>query len=151
MINIDLDQILSQKPPMRLLEKIISHSQTELVAGVTIRESSYGYQGEGVPSWFGIEYMAQSIAAYSNLQISNPWKPEIGFLVSVRNYKISTDIFPLGAEIQIVVVPTFIVDNSGSFGCQILVNGSSVVSAMITTYKPSSVFLEKLKEEISEQ
>lgn len=150
MIDVDLDTILPQKPPMRLIEKILQHSGEKLVASLRIRENSFGFEKGGVPSWFGVEYMAQSVAAFSGLQFFSGGKPEIGFLVGVRNYIIDVESFKLDSEIQIHVVPGFVADNSGSFDCSIQVDGIEVVKATITTYKPSPLFLAKLKEEIHE-
>lgn len=142
----DLEKFMPHKAPMLLLDRVIQSSPDGLTAGVTISEKSFGFENNSVPSWFGIEYMAQAIAAFNGLNFATPGgKPEIGFLVGVRNYQIQTDRFELGSELEISVAPNFVANNSGSFDCKLKLNGQDVAEAIITTYKPNQEFIENLK------
>lgn len=146
-IDIDLAKIMPHKAPMLLIERIFKNSPEELIAGVSIHKDSFGFENGAVPSWFGIEYMAQSIAAYNGLNSPNSGKVEIGFLVGVRNYLVKVKEFHLGNELEISISPNFIVENSGSFDCKIKMAGQEIAEAIITTYKPDASFIEKLKGE----
>jgi predicted hotdog family 3-hydroxylacyl-ACP dehydratase len=143
--DIDLAKIMPHKAPMLLIERILKNSAEELVASVSIHPDSFGFENGAVPSWFGIEYMAQSIAAYNGLNSPNTGKVEIGFLVGVRNYIVKVKEFNLGSELEISIAPNFIVENSGSFDCKIKIAEQEIAEALITTYKPDASFIEKLK------
>ena len=142
----DLTKFMPHQAPMLLIDRIIENSPEALTSGVTISEKSFGYANGGVPSWFGIEYMAQTIAAYNGLNYATPGgKPEIGFLVGVRGYNIKTPEFKLGSELEISIAPNFVADNSGSFDCKLKLNGEHIAEAIITTFKPNQEFIENLK------
>jgi predicted hotdog family 3-hydroxylacyl-ACP dehydratase len=143
--DIDLVKIMPHKAPMLLIERVLKNTPEELIAGVTIHQGSFGLENSAVPSWFGIEYMAQSIAAYNGLNSPSTGKPEIGFLVGVRNYLVKVQEFALESELEIHIYPNFIVENSGSFDCKIKLAGQEIAEALITTYKPDASFIEKLK------
>lgn len=149
-MNIDLVKIMPHKEPMLLIDKILSHNSEKLKAGVTITEKSLGFENGFVPSWFGVEYMAQTIAAFNGLNYSDGGDPEIGFLVGVRNYKAVSDKFVLGSELEISITPDFIIDNSGSFTCKIEERGQLIAEALLTTYKPDQEFIKKLRNENGE-
>lgn len=145
-MNIDLTTAVPHRAPMLLLDRVIEVSAERIIAGVTITEKTIGFENGQVPVWFGVEYMAQAIAAFNGINYGTPGgKPEIGFLVGVRNYKVQVDGFMLGEELHVSVTPNFIVDNSGTFDCKISVNGQDVGESIITTYKPNQEFLDKLK------
>ena len=142
----DLTQIMPHKAPMLLIDTIIENKPESLTTGVTIHEESFGFTNGAVPSWFGIEYMAQTIAAYNGLNYAIPGgKPEIGFLVGVRGYQINTAEFKLGAKLEMTVSPNFVADNSGSFDCKLKVDGQEVAQAIIPTFKPNQEFIDNLK------
>lgn len=144
-MSVELEKILPHRTPMILVDKVVSHSPEKLVAKVTIRESSMGFKNGAVPGWFGVEYMAQAIAAYNGLLGQKGGKPEIGFLVGVRTYKADVPEFKLNSELEVTITPNFILDNSGTFNGEIAINGNRVAEALISTYKPDADTLEKLR------
>lgn len=143
----NLVDFVPHRPPMLLLDHVIEYSEERLVASVTIKKDSFGVENGFVPGWFGIEYMAQSIAAYNGLNFSKGGGPEIGFLVGSRGYKATVPSFAVGQELIITVERSFIVENSGSFQCRIDISEVVVAEAIVTTYKPNQEFIEALKKE----
>lgn len=147
-----LEDIVPHRAPMLLIDRIVQNSKEELVAEVRIHEKTFGYEKNSVPAWFGIEYMAQAIAAYNGVNFGIPGrKPEIGFLVGVRAYQVSVEAFPLHSVVRVAVKPNFIIDNAGTFDCKIILDNKVIGSAVITTYKPDKNFIEKLKGDANEQ
>ena len=70
----DVREFLPQSGAMVLLDEIGFHDDKRFVAVTTIRESSMFYRPAsdplmgglaGVPSWVGLEYMAQAVAAWA--------------------------------------------------------------------------------------
>jgi len=150
-MEINLTDIVPHRAPMLILDRVISYSENNLTAAVKINEDSYGFEKNAVPAWYGIEYMAQAIAAFNGLNFSKLGQPEIGFLVGVRNFKTATARFAVGMELEIYIEPNFIVENSGSFVCAIKSGGEILAEATLTTYKPNFEYLDKIKGEINEQ
>lgn len=147
-MSYDLDKILPHRAPMVLLDEVLFSSPEKLVAKVNISEKSFGFEKDNVPGWFGVEYMAQAIAAYNGILAMTAnagGKPEIGFLVGVRTYKAHISSFDLGSELEVTVTPNFILDNSGTFNGSISLRGAMVAEALISTYKPDGKTLEKLR------
>lgn len=145
MTKIILEDVMPHRAPLLLVDEVISYDEQQLTAAVVISETSYGYRNGGVPSWFGVEYMAQSIAAYNGLVHSVPGvKPQVGFLVGVRNYDVEVEKFVLDSRLEIIVHLNVIIENSGVFDCEIRINGESVATAKVTTYKPTPELIEKM-------
>ncbi len=147
-----LEKYLPHRPPMILIDNILTSQSEHFSCGLAITEQSLGYAKGlgGVPSWFGIEYMAQTIAAFNGVHGSEtnqakPHEVEIGFLIGIRNYQVKHPLFPLDARLEIHVAADLVMNNSGSFQCKILQNGCELASGSLTTYKPDNETLEKLK------
>lgn len=99
-----LKQLLPHDHPMILIDDIVACREHGLTATVTIHEQSPFVESGGVPSWIGIEYMGQAIAAYAGLCARRDGVPvRIGFLVGSRRYAPGCSHFPLGATLQIAV------------------------------------------------
>jgi len=141
-----LTRVVPHRAPMLLIDEVVTPGLEVFCTRVQIRETSMGFEDGGVPGWFGVEYMAQTIAAYHGVNYPSPdGEPEIGFLVGVRDYRTSCAVFPLGATLLVQISPSFVVENSGSFECQITIDGAMVAESMITTVKPGKDFVEALK------
>ena len=86
------------------LDKIESYSGQTMVASLIINEESFLYEEFGVPTWVGIEYMGQTIAAYAGAKARKENKPvKIGFLVGTRRYESPVSHFELGSKLLISV------------------------------------------------
>ena len=147
-MNIDFNKILPHRFPMVLIDSILESSAHHLIAGVSIHKKSLGFENGAVPGWFGVEYMAQAVAAFNGLESreAGAAEPEIGFLVGVRNYSAELEKFSEGEELKIKITPVFMHENSGSFHCEIFLSNKSVAEATITTYKPPADFFKKTNE-----
>lgn len=140
----DLEKMIPHRPPMILLDSVVVADKEKVEALVGIHETSLGFSDGKVPAWFGVEYMAQAIAVFNGALGSSGGKPEIGFLVGVRNYSSSEPYFFWGEELKIIVKPNFILDNSGTFDGEIWIDGKRVAEALISTYKPDAETLKKI-------
>ncbi len=98
----DIRSLVPQTGAMVLLDSVIAADQESLCAAVTIRPENLFYKDKGVGAWVGIEYMAQTIAAYAGylaLQHGEPIK--VGFLIGARRYECAQAFFALGSHLQI--------------------------------------------------
>ena len=138
---------------MSLLDEVIEHGEQSLCAQVAITEESLFAEARGVPTWVGIEYMAQAIAAYSGVLARSAGLPvSVGFLVGTRKYTTNQGYFPLGSTLKISVHEELRGDNGlGVFRCDI--SGSGVVaSASLSVFQPKNLddFLNPQPAEASE-
>lgn len=132
---------------MALIETIKKKDKENFVIGLEITENSALSTLQGVPTYCGVEYMAQSIAAYNTMFYSEGERAKIGFMVSIRNFKSSKEFFEIGSSLEVHIDPVLIVSNSGTFNCKILSNNNEISSARITAYVPTEEELEKFKRE----
>jgi len=142
MNNFSIESVLPHAEPMILLDKLLSFEDESGVCSHEITENSllYSENLQGVPSYVGIEYMAQSIAAYANAnEIKQGKKVEIGFLVSSRKYKCDRPVFIKGTKL-IIKVERLYRDESGlsAFDCAILENDNDIATARINVFQPEN-------------
>jgi predicted hotdog family 3-hydroxylacyl-ACP dehydratase len=142
----DLAEALPHKPPMILIDRVISYDLENLglTAEFDATENAMFYDAAlgGIPSWAGLEYMAQATAALSginNLEAGGA-KPKIGFILGARKYINNVEHYKRG-ETYIVEVEELFYDNSlGSFQCTIRKAGGNVCAAAeINVFSPDNV------------
>lgn len=122
---------------MSLLSRILNHGDGWLRAEVEITPESIFAEERGVPAWIGLEYMAQTIAAYAGLQerlVGKP--PKIGFLLGTRNYTTSVDYFAPGQVLTITAEVEMVGANGlNVFDCEI--RGKNVqAQAVVNVFQP---------------
>ena len=84
-----IEELLPHSPPMVLIHRIVKCGDDDLVAEVDIDTSSmfYDFTLEGVPTWAGIEYIAQSIAALGGIRAKRKDEAvRMGFLLGTRRF-----------------------------------------------------------------
>lgn len=104
-----LDRVLGVEPEFGACEWQISPSNRFMVEGL------------GVPSYVGIEYMAQCIAVHAGARAwvkGNP--PPLGFLLGTRQYEARIPYFVEGVTYQVTCQQLIrSADGMGSFECKI--------------------------------
>ncbi len=139
----DIEDIIKHRKPMRLVDKLISFDEDKACVSVAINENCEFYQAEkkGVPSYIGIEYMAQAIAAHAGAkELENGNDIRLGFLLGSRKYKPSTAYFTNGVTL-LVYVEKLLVDAAGLsvFDCEIVAKSQPEIvlaKAKVNVYQP---------------
>ncbi len=132
-----LEDLLPHAPPMILLDEVIDYDGDTLTAAVTIRKNSHFLQSEGVPSYVGIEYMAQAIAAYGGFEALDEGRPvRVGFLLGTRKFEPKTAHFRVGERL-VVQVSAIYKEALSSFSCHIQINETVVAEANLSVYQPA--------------
>jgi predicted hotdog family 3-hydroxylacyl-ACP dehydratase len=122
---------------MALLTRVVQYdfARNTLASEVDIKDSDlfFDHDRNGVPSWVGFEYMAQSIAALSGIKrrFSLDEEPRIGFIMGVRNFKSRSAVFAPGRRLRVEVRQIFRDGDVASFECRIEENGTEEASAII--------------------
>lgn len=142
--DIPVRELLPHDPPMVLLDRAVSYTESELVAEVDIRPDSILCEADGVPGWVGIEYMAQAVAAHAGYQgrlAGEP--PRIGYLLGTRSYKATAAVFPIGATLTVHIEALFVEMGLGAFSCRIESDGI-IATASINVYQPADDGMEDI-------
>lgn len=135
-----IDQLVMHRGPMLLLGHLLEASDTHAVGEVVIAGySNFFKEGHGVPAYVGLEYMAQTIAAFDGARrLETGEAPSIGLLLGTRRYSSKVDFFPAGMHLSIRVDMVFRNGSMASFDCIISSGEEELVSASLNVYRPEN-------------
>ncbi len=116
-----ISRLLPHRAPMILIDEACGMEGEFFKAKVRITRSSPFFSGEGVPSWVGLEYMAQTVAAYSGAQgLSQGVAIKLGMLLGTREYHAEVPFFSEGLELEVLArIDIFQEDGVSSIACRI--------------------------------
>ena len=137
-----IDEIVAHAAPMQLLDELIAYDVESIVVGVTVRsDSEFCMPGVGVPAWVGMEYMAQTVGAFSGIEeVQAGLRPQIGLLLGSRRYRSTVDVFPIGARLQVTACMQLRDENNlVCFDCEIQMNGAPVATGDLKAVRPKNV------------
>jgi predicted hotdog family 3-hydroxylacyl-ACP dehydratase len=142
---IPIGELLRHGPEMTLIDRLVSYDSEKSVAAVEIGAASRFFDGDGVPGWVGIEYMAQAVAAHIGFEARQRGElPSIGFLLGTRAYDARISRFPLGSKLTVWVEPLWFDAGVGAFRCSLVLD-EVVATAVVSTYEPAPRDLEPLR------
>lgn len=127
--------LLPHRQPLILLDEACGMEGDSFLARVRITERSPFCGADGVPAWVGLEYMAQTVAAYSGAQgLVKGRKIRVGMLLGTREYRSDVPVFALGAELEVLVrIDIFQDDGVSSLECSIrAAGGPTLARAQVT-------------------
>lgn len=150
--GIDAMELVPHRSTMLWLDKVV-HVDDESVASLAqITEKNFLVRDGGLPVWTGVEFMAQTIAAWSGNRAKSTGKSvAIGFLLGTRRFEAKCQQFALGETVRIEARKELIAENGfAMFDCQILVNNQGVASAKLSVYEPADAIgiLNNIKGEL---
>ncbi len=133
-----VNDVVPHKKTMSLLDEVVEYDDETLTAKVVIRENTLFLENGKVPAYLGIEYMAQSIAAFAGVQeCVKGGEAKIGFLVGTRKYSSEVSSFPLNAVLMIHIEREFQADNGlGVFNCSISSESKKLASCVLNVFQP---------------
>ncbi|MGH1471681.1 MAG: hypothetical protein ACRBCS_10840 [Cellvibrionaceae bacterium] len=136
-----VSEVVPHKKTMSLLTEIVEHDEESLKARVIINNDTLFLTDEKIPAYIGIEYMAQSIAAFAGVQERlKGGEAKVGFLVGTRKYNTSVSHFVNHSTLIIDVAREFQADNGlGVFNCSISSNLDELVNCVLNVFQPDSV------------
>jgi len=90
---------------MVLMEELLDYGAEHAVCALTIRRDSLFCEGvNGVPSWVGIEYMAQTAGAHAGLSDATEGRPAgICMYLGTKRYRSERTHFAIGSRLRVVV------------------------------------------------
>ncbi len=139
-------ELVPHSGKMSLLDNIVEYRDGWLRAEVSITADSMFADEHGVPAWIGIEYMAQTVAAFVGADARQKGEPvKIGFLLGTRRFNTNITYFVLGQKIMIRIKRLLQESELGQFQCWILDEaGEELAMGKISAYMPDDchAFLE---------
>jgi predicted hotdog family 3-hydroxylacyl-ACP dehydratase len=134
--RLNVADLLPHSGEMVLLDRIIEADETSLIAELQVRDDGLFGNDKTVPAWVGIEYMAQSVAAYAGLMATQQGEPiKLGFLLGTRRYHSNVSTFAVGTRLTVRVEKIIQDESLGMFSCHLYGEGINV-QANLSTYQP---------------
>ena len=135
-----IEQVLPHTQPMILLNNFIEAGAEHAVCSVKISAQSpfFDPASRAVPAYVGIEYMAQTVAAYAGAhKLAAGDSVRLGFLLGCRKYQPVVAAFTEGAELTVSATKVVMNESGLSvFDCQILQHDAVLVSAKLNVFEP---------------
>jgi len=140
--DLTIADVLPHAGRMLLLDELRDHGPEHVICGVTIHTGTMFCDGiNGVPAWVGLEYMAQTVCAFSGVEeVRAGLAPSIGLLLGSRSYQCSAQWLPLGATLHVRADLLMRDDNDiVAFTCTIHENDRLLARGDIKGYRPKDV------------
>lgn len=136
--SLSVDDLVPHRRTMSWLDRVISVDADRVVAEADIRASSLFVRDGQMGAWVGIEYMAQTIAAWAgNRARSEGRSVALGFLVGTRRYDAHRQGFKVGDCLRIEATCELKAENGlGMFACQLFVGDELAASANLSVFEP---------------
>jgi predicted hotdog family 3-hydroxylacyl-ACP dehydratase len=133
-----IEKLVPHAAPMLLLDTLVESGDDYLICELMVRSDGLFDTVGRVPAWLGIEYMAQTVAAYSGLQAHQRGEQiKLGFLLGSRRFETNVEDFACGDILRVTVKP--IVHGSsgmGAFECTVEGHKARQV-ATLAVYEPA--------------
>lgn len=122
-----------------LVDEILAETAHGVIAAAHISRAHPFFSAEqsGVPSWVGIELMAQTIGLHAGLEARREnLPPRVGYLLGTRRYAPVVPCFPRDAELEIRAERLYLdASGLGAYDCTIVSAGEVLVNATVTVFQ----------------
>jgi predicted hotdog family 3-hydroxylacyl-ACP dehydratase len=128
-------RFLYHEPPMALLDRVLEVGPDSAVCSCVVNESNPFYWApRGVPSWVGIEFMAQCIAVSAGARAVLAQRPlPVGLLLGTMTFHSRIDRFDATA-VYVAHCRNLVKDDQGlgAFDCAISLGDETIATARLT-------------------
>ena len=131
-----ITELVPHRPPMLLLDRVVSWDHGRVVCGVVLRHDSPFVVSGRVSSTVAIEYMAQCIAVYAGLGGHARSEPvRIGYLLGSREVIFEVEDFRVGDELRVEASHLWGDDALGSFACAVHRRGRVAARGTLNVFR----------------
>jgi predicted hotdog family 3-hydroxylacyl-ACP dehydratase len=137
--NTEIGQFLPHAGKMILLDRIVDFDDEQLQTESHIKpDNLFADELGNVPSWVGIEYMAQCVAAFAGIKARLKGEAvKLGFLIGARSFEASQPYFQAGSTIKIQIKELHLEESGlAVFDCQISAENMSI-SCRLNVFQPA--------------
>jgi predicted hotdog family 3-hydroxylacyl-ACP dehydratase len=133
-----IEEVLPHRGIMLLVERVVAWDAEHAAVAASARRDAWYAEDGAMPSWIGIELMAQAIAAHVGLIARSKGRPpQRGVLLGTRQFRSSRARFPAGRELLVTARVSYRDESGlGSYDATIDLEGSEVATANVTVYEP---------------
>lgn len=152
----NLEEILPHGKPIIILNGVkncdFENSNVETFFNVTPTDVFFDENLNGVPSYFALEYMAQTIACFVGIlgKSKDPnFKQEIGFVLGTRKMDLKIPTFENSKTYSVKAQKVFFDEEMASFECAIFNEDNfECARAIINAFKPKNPlkFLQAIQQ-----
>lgn len=135
-----ISDILAHCGDMILLDQIIEYDAETVSAEFTLAQNGWYIVSGSMPGWFGIEIMAQAVAAHVGLiKHAQKQPPKQGVLLGTRAYRTDTAAIAAGARLTIRASLSYRDESGlGAYDCTMEMEGNTVASATLKVFEPDN-------------
>jgi predicted hotdog family 3-hydroxylacyl-ACP dehydratase len=135
MLELPVSEFVLHRKPMLLLDRLLEIDIGRAVCEWRVAaDDEFFLPGKGVPSYIGIEHMAQCIAIHAGaLERAEGFPPPLGLLLGTRIYRANERYFLEGQSYRVEcdkLMGDF--DGMGSFDCSISTGKRVIVRARLS-------------------
>ena len=137
-----IHEVLPHAGRMLLLDELLDFGGEHVTCAVRVREGTRFSDGvHGVPAWVGIEYMAQTMCAFSGIEeVRAGLKPSIGLLLGSRRYQSEVEWFRPGSDLVVRADLQLLDENDlVAFQCAIHEGGRLLARGDVKASRPRDV------------
>lgn len=129
---------IPQQGAMRLIDRVLQVDGDRAVAEVDVPFDGLFVRDGQVPAWIGMEYMAQTVAAWAGARAQDRGHaPRPGLLLGTRRFEVHCDGFASGAVLRVEALCELMGSNGlGQFDCRITQDGRELAAARIAVLDP---------------
>jgi predicted hotdog family 3-hydroxylacyl-ACP dehydratase len=150
-LNADrIEALIRHRGGMRLIARVLEVDDERVVAEVEVPFDGLFVRDGEVPSWIGIEYMAQAVAAWAGARAraQGGGGPRPGLLLGTRRYEAHCAGFASGSRLRVEARCEIMAGNGlGQFDCRVLQDGHELAVARISVMDPSDEAMALLRGE----
>jgi len=145
-----ISEYLPHRGAMALLDRVVEAEPKRIVCSLALHSGSAFCREGRVPSYVGVEYMAQAAGALIGWgERAKGMEPRVGFLVAIRKYNSRVDGFAAGDTLAIEAKEILRDDDNGlgvMTGAIYHPDGSLLATGQLTAYLPKDLgeFLTKV-------
>lgn len=147
LVELPVSEFVLHRKPMLLLDRVTSLKEDSASCEWRVGEDGIFFiHGLGVPSYIGIEYMAQCMAVHGGAcERARGLPPPRGLLLGTRRFQTQLQYFVNGVTYQ-ATCKTLISNAQGmsSYDCRILLKDEAIAKAVISVLqKPQGDFFNE--------
>jgi predicted hotdog family 3-hydroxylacyl-ACP dehydratase len=147
-----LAQTLPHGPGMLLLDRLTGYDAESVTCEVTIRPAAMFCDGaRGVPSYVGIEYMAQALGAFTGIaRLQKGRKVQVELMLGTRAYDCVRPWFAPGLTLTVhVALLYWDPDGMCAFACELRDGAQVLARSEMKGFEPDDIepFLRQLATE----
>jgi len=133
-----IENYIPHRRPSRLIDRLIDADDEHALVEAEVPSSGRFVRDGAMPTWVGIELMAQAIAAWAGARARRRGEPvPLGMLLGTRKFEIRRAALPAGARLRIDARCELMSDSGvGMFDCRMTLGEEEVARAFVSVFEP---------------